>query len=187
MEKRQQIQLGKKYNLLIPTQLSHIGSGYRKYYTCKCDCGNTKVIQGSLLTSGNTKSCGCYGRKVASLLTKLPNNGGVINQILLGYKRHAKDRKLEFILTKEEFTTLINNPCHYCGISSSNTKVTKNCKEGFSYNGIDRVNNIVGYHFTNCVSCCATCNRAKMSMSKEEFLKWISKVFNHIIKPNAKE
>ena len=28
-------------------------------YMCKCECGNTKIVNGSSLTSGNTKSCGC--------------------------------------------------------------------------------------------------------------------------------
>lgn len=29
------------------------------WWNCKCDCGNTKVLRGSLLVSGNTRSCGC--------------------------------------------------------------------------------------------------------------------------------
>lgn len=28
-------------------------------YLCKCDCGNTKVIIGTSLRNGNTRSCGC--------------------------------------------------------------------------------------------------------------------------------
>lgn len=33
------------------------------YYLCKCDCGNEKIIRGTSLTSGNTKSCGCIKHK----------------------------------------------------------------------------------------------------------------------------
>lgn len=29
-------------------------------WLCQCDCGNVKIIRGSHLTSGSTKSCGCY-------------------------------------------------------------------------------------------------------------------------------
>ncbi len=32
---------------------------YRLMWTCLCECGSTKEVQGSSLCSGNTKSCGC--------------------------------------------------------------------------------------------------------------------------------
>ncbi len=38
-------------------------SGYptkvRHWYLCRCDCGNTKLINRSSLTLGLSKSCGC--------------------------------------------------------------------------------------------------------------------------------
>lgn len=37
-----------------------------RYYLCQCDCGNTKVIYGHNLKTGNTKSCGCLSRKTSS-------------------------------------------------------------------------------------------------------------------------
>jgi len=33
---------------------------YIKQYLCQCDCGVTKIIRAGHLTSGITKSCGCY-------------------------------------------------------------------------------------------------------------------------------
>lgn len=30
------------------------------YWKCRCDCGVEKIIRGTSLTSGNSKSCGCY-------------------------------------------------------------------------------------------------------------------------------
>ena len=32
----------------------------RTYWKCKCKCGKEVIVQGRCLTSGNTKSCGCY-------------------------------------------------------------------------------------------------------------------------------
>lgn len=36
---------------------------HRAVFECKCDCGNTKVVQGQLLIRGNTKSCGCLQKE----------------------------------------------------------------------------------------------------------------------------
>ena len=33
---------------------------HKSMWNVVCDCGTEKVVQGSLLTQGNTKSCGCY-------------------------------------------------------------------------------------------------------------------------------
>jgi very-short-patch-repair endonuclease len=32
-------------------------------WRCQCDCGNQKVVSANNLTSGNTKSCGCYHKE----------------------------------------------------------------------------------------------------------------------------
>ena len=57
--------LGQQFGKLEVIQFD----GYKKdkyhnvaYWVCKCDCGNTKSIQATLLISGKTKSCGCIVR-----------------------------------------------------------------------------------------------------------------------------
>lgn len=39
--------------------------GYREFYNCLCDCGNTCVVEKWQLIKGCTKSCGCYKREFA--------------------------------------------------------------------------------------------------------------------------
>ena len=51
--------------------------------------------------------------------------------------------------------------------------------DGFLYSGIDRVNSQEGYVKNNCVPCCDKCNKAKMAMSRDEFLNWIKLVYQH--------
>lgn len=34
--------------------------GKDTYWDCECDCGAIRIVAGSKLTSGHTKSCGCY-------------------------------------------------------------------------------------------------------------------------------
>lgn len=55
------------------------------YWLCKCDCGNKKNIQGSLLRRGVTKSCGCLakeillGRNITHGLTPRNNHPRIYN------------------------------------------------------------------------------------------------------------
>lgn len=37
------------------------------YWNCKCKCGVEKIIRGSALRQGRSKSCGCYAREKSSL------------------------------------------------------------------------------------------------------------------------
>lgn len=37
--------------------------GKHPYWNCGCDCGNGKIVRGSYLTGGQTKSCGCLRRE----------------------------------------------------------------------------------------------------------------------------
>jgi len=66
------------------------------------------------------------------------------------YYTKAHKRDLIFELTIEQFVELIQKPCQYCNYA----------KEGEA-NGIDRINNTIGYIVGNCVPCCEMCNRMK--------------------------
>lgn len=41
-----------------------------RIWTCKCDCGNISFVTTNHLTSGHTKSCGCYNRELIGNLNK---------------------------------------------------------------------------------------------------------------------
>ena len=51
----------------------------------------------------------------------------------------------------------------------------------YKYNGIDRVDNKIGYELDNCVSCCIKCNKAKSYFGQDEFLNHIKKIYKHSI------
>lgn len=139
---------------------------------------NEIVLRGTAFTSGNTKSCGCLSKEVKKA-RRLPDNRGVINHIILQYKRHARDRNLSWNLTYEQVEKIIQEPCFYCGTEKSNHKVTKNCKEGYDHNGIDRIDSSVGYEPNNVVSCCKICNYAKSNLTKDDFINWAIRVAEH--------
>lgn len=50
---------GKKFFRLTVISYYGIKSG-AKHWNCICDCGNTSIVQGSKLTGGKVKSCGCW-------------------------------------------------------------------------------------------------------------------------------
>lgn len=169
--------IGQRFGRLVVKEFSYQEKGkYDKFYLCKCDCGNTKNIRKTGLKSNMTKSCGCLLRE-SNAKTRLPNNMGAVNTIKADYKRHAKNRNFEFTLTDIEFRHLVSLNCFYCEMKPSNTHRGKNCKEGFIYNGIDRLNSNMGYTLNNCVPCCYICNRAKMNRSFDEFTEWIKKAY----------
>lgn len=35
-------------------------------WLCRCDCGTEKIVAGTMITTGRTKSCGCFQRDMAS-------------------------------------------------------------------------------------------------------------------------
>lgn len=55
---------GSIFNRLNIISFSHSDKRARKWYNVECECGNKKVIMGSAMISGNTKSCGCYSKEV---------------------------------------------------------------------------------------------------------------------------
>lgn len=150
-------------------------------WKCQCDCGNIFSIPSNQLISGRTKSCGCGKSKWISQKNSISIKERVENQVLSEYKRNAFKRGIEFLLSKESFIQLLYGSCHYCGIPPSNfmkkQKVTGD--EIHHYNGVDRVNNEIGYALDNCVTCCKLCNHAKSNMTKEEFLSLALRIVNH--------
>lgn len=54
---------GQRFGKLIVVSNAGKLDGRRYYWNCVCDCGNTKIVQGSYLTSGNTRSCGCLTKE----------------------------------------------------------------------------------------------------------------------------
>lgn len=69
--------IGEKYGKLLVLEYSGITNKH-KNYLCLCDCGKTKIIRGSSISNGNTKSCGCaHIDKVRELAVALSKTNGI--------------------------------------------------------------------------------------------------------------
>jgi len=54
---------GKKFHrYLVIERATSAGKGH-VLWKCQCECGTVKVVKGTHLTTGETKSCGCYGKE----------------------------------------------------------------------------------------------------------------------------
>lgn len=152
-------------------------------WKCLCDCGNISFPGTAELNSGNTKSCGCYGRDN----NRTSPEHLTVTEKFHAYKSSAKVRKLDFQMTRERFKELIFSKCYYCGrVPYSEKKLYKRDKSGMSIegsimsNGIDRVNNDVGYIEGNMVPCCTECNFLKGIYDYDYFCNLITMIANNL-------
>ena len=96
------------------------------------------------------------------------------------YRSNAKRRNLLFTLCFEDFLNLIKQKCAYC-LREPYNLYCRNSRP-FLYNGIDRVNNNIGYIPENVVPCCKNCNKIKGALDKEVFLDTVNRVRTHLQK-----
>lgn len=102
------------------------------------------------------------------------------NQYYSNYRYQAKRRNLNFEITKEYFLKLVQQNCYYCNAEPRLIKPFYG--EIVYFNGIDRKDNNKGYSVENCLPCCSTCNLAKKEMADSEFISWIFRVYNNIVR-----
>ena len=170
----------------MPTKLKRKGlltilkdwrqDGVRNMLTV-CDCGNFNLFKVRVQLSRN--SCGCLVTKSIKNLAnniKLPEGVAAFNEVYSMYKRSAKLRNYEFEITKEDFKIFTSQNCHYCDSPPSNRILRRRQEDGYTYNGLDRVDNNKGYVINNVVPCCVVCNEMKMSMTSEEFITHLQKM-----------
>jgi len=154
------------------------GNGGYVVWKMRCDCGNEFERSSYYLTKGFTKSCGC--KRFVTGRPRIADNGAHINTIFSSYKRSAKDRNIEFLITKEQAKVLFETNCFYCGIVPTVSYTHSNLSGNYAWNGIDRKDNSKGYTIENCVACCKMCNFAKSNHSIEDFTTWIKRAYKHL-------
>jgi hypothetical protein len=88
-------------------------------------------------------------------------------------------RGQEWLLTREQFASIVINACVYCGAAPKTRFFWRHKSRTESIervNGVDRVKNEGGYTPENSVACCTKCNAMKSDLSLREFLAHIAKI-----------
>lgn len=171
--------LGQKFGNF--TVISFIKKSTRgNVYDCQCDCGTHMQKTFSTINNKNSGGNACIkcGRKY------LKEGTSGLNRLIRQYKHDAKKRNYIFDLTKDEVYAITTLNCSYCGNPpSSISKSGSNSTHGdYVYNGMDRVDNNVGYIISNVVPCCNICNWMKSNLLISDFESHIIKIYNNFKK-----
>lgn len=138
----------KKYGYL--TALEFIKRENKKtYWKCKCDCGKEIIIPITYLTSGDTKSCGCYRKKVAK------NNAKTIHNMSKSrlYRIWIEIKRRCYNIDRENYKYYGGRGIIVCDewkkdfMSFYNWAIKNGYKDNLT---IDRINNDGNYEPNNC-------------------------------------
>jgi hypothetical protein len=176
------VQSGQRFGrgVVIDPEVRVTLSGGNTYRAARlrCDCGNEYTAYIFNIRTGNTKSCGCFGKEARreSNRTRTVYGRSARAKVLSTYRRNARLRGYVWELKDEDFNRLTSSPCFYCGCAPSHITSVGQRYGDFIYNGIDRSDNTKGYTLENAVPCCHTCNTAKQDMPLTEFEAWLDRV-----------
>jgi hypothetical protein len=155
-------------NLTVIKRLENGTGNETRNWLCLCDCGNTLEASTSKLNKG-LSHCGCKKDYKNHKFTKKINSNE--EYLFKQYMGGATRRNLVFELDIKNFSKIIKLNCFYCG-SPPFKKIQYGKNPACLYNGIDRLDNSIGYLLSNCVSCCTICNKAKLDLSLQNFISW---------------
>ncbi len=184
---------GQRYGRLIALCAVGRDTKGRVLWKCKCDCGNEKIVSSNNLCSGHSNSCGCLRSEVLSRssIKRIEDREIAILRIQYSYITKRNVHFAGDVLSFDEFANKVKCPCTYCGIEYSKTledRRNDSKKDGLisdtvvKINGLDRVDNNIGYTRDNTVPCCKWCNTAKNTMTQQEFKMWLRRAYNHYAK-----
>lgn len=136
----------------------------------RCACGNVRRARATRVRNGLVTQCASCARAAAA------QRGGetrrspfaAAHQVLDTYQQNARRKGLAFALTREQGRALLAGDCNYCGTVAA------------PFNGIDRIDNAIGYVDGNVASCCSICNYAKRDMTTAAFIDWIARAHAHL-------
>lgn len=171
-------------------------NGKALYWKSEClECNKIFSVWGANIRSGLSKrctACGCghgHNKQTGQIRTKRTSKESAEHYLLIRFRKDAKERKIIWNLSPKRAIQLIYDNCVYCGVEPGlkcfplkhyGLSQTKTLEATLTRNGIDRIDSSKGYEEGNVVTCCETCNKAKLEMSVEDFKSWIIRVYTHM-------
>lgn len=164
--------VGKEYGkitiLTLNSETKRNNTVHRKY-ECVCNsCGKKYLYDAGAIRRNGFVGCRCS------------DNTSSKRYVFSNYTRNAQLKNRTFDLSFKEFVEICEGKCYYCGTEPQTLVNKKDLYGTWKYNGVDRVDNSIGYTKENSVTCCKTCNMMKKNMTFDEFTSKIKSIYSHI-------
>lgn len=153
---------GLRYGYLIAIKFVRMDWDGAALWLCRCDCGKETIVKGGSLQSGNTKSCGCLGKEMASkrILALNKKQIGENAPMYISGDFCGKYTK-EILELKESIRKRDNYTCQDCRITQEENIIKFNRKLAVHHIDGNDTNNVK----ENMISLCNKCHR---KLHKEE-------------------
>lgn len=166
--------VGEKYGkLLVIKRLKNKANRSGAIWLCQCECGNQTEVEGNILSSGRTKSCGCL-QKEACYKGYMDLSHSYWRRI----ERGAKSRRLELAITIQEAWDLLVKQNYKCALSGLDIKLERNYTKNYNNNtaSLDRIDSSKGYIKENVQWVHKDINIMKLNFSEKEFLFYCQQI-----------
>lgn len=172
---------GKQFGKLIAIDYKgdKTPSGER-LWLCKCECGNTKLVQRKHLQAGFTKSCGCVAHPKNKNHKGWKGYEDIPKDFYSTVKRGAESRNIEFNITIEDLWELFIKQQGKCALSGLEIKFSKVRKDSLGKTiSLDRVDSSKGYTKDNIQFVHKHINIMKNNFDQDYFISLCNNIVNH--------
>ena len=169
----------KKFGKLLVKEFAGHKSNLRQWL-CVCDCGNQKIVRGSHLTKGFTKSCGCEAHPSKSNHKSWRGYEEIPLDFFTTTKRNAELRNIEFNITIEYLWELFLLQDRKCALSGRELKFGRISKDRKGKNvSVDRIDSTKGYVYGNIQWIDKQINIMKNKLDENEFLSLCNEIVKY--------
>lgn len=163
-------------NKLTILSLHHITQKHRKFFLCKCECGNEVIVSIDKLNSGHTKSCGCLKKKTAASHPSWKGYEEISQSFWSKLQSHAKERGRKVKINMEYAWKKFLSQNRKCALSGLELKFNKNRKSSEGTASLDRIDSSKDYEEGNVQWVHKHINKMKQSFNDEYFIQMCQKV-----------
>lgn len=169
---------GQKFgNYTVLEKIERPGIDQCARWKVRCDCGNENEVYSKALRNGEATSCGLCGPRPV----KWNGIGELSGSILCGIRKSAKDRNIDFNVSKEylwELFLLQNRRCNLSGLELTfGTKIGNRIEDKTA--SLDRIDSNKGYLEGNVQWVHKNINLIKWSFSQEYFINLCEQIVEH--------